>query len=212
MARFNEILVGRYNRFAQKFFSMKGGAALPTLNPDLGFVLPLFHGIENRYLEGWGLFSTDVFQPAPGAGNTQLTQVRNPVGSNVIAVVTRWQYAEGAATNTSFLVGASLQLNRGPIATDYATLLPKSGWDARDRPAATCIVSTNPAAGVIPGGGQGISNYANAAFVNQEMLPPPLEIVLLPGSMLLMIAGNANTQGAHNVWWRERYLEDSERA
>ncbi len=58
MARYNEILVGRYNRFLQKLLSMKGPASMPQLAGELQATFPFFNGVENRNLEGWGRWAT----------------------------------------------------------------------------------------------------------------------------------------------------------
>src|SRR5258707_13299714 len=86
MARFNEILVGRYNRFLQKLFSMKGGPPSAQLATEITPNLNLFNGIENRYLESWFRYGA-----APGlaavVGANPGFRFRNPAGSNVIAMV-----------------------------------------------------------------------------------------------------------------------------
>src|SRR6266851_4747570 len=56
MARFNEILVGRYNRSLQKLLSMKGQAVMPQLASELQPTFSFFSGAENRYLESWERF------------------------------------------------------------------------------------------------------------------------------------------------------------
>ena len=64
MGHFNEILSGRFNRFVQKHFSMKGREGMPTLAADLGMTMSFNSGSENRYLEGWDLFGHS-FQGGP---------------------------------------------------------------------------------------------------------------------------------------------------
>ncbi len=87
MARFNEILVGRYNRMVQKLLSMKGTATLVTFSDEAMAVLPLFYGAENRYLEGWDRFGVAVGTAAGAAGNRTVWRLRNPTNSNVVTVV-----------------------------------------------------------------------------------------------------------------------------
>src|SRR5216684_1967801 len=86
MARFNEINVGRYNRALQKLLGMKGEASVPILASEIApsFVLP--YGVENRYLEQWNRFGLGMNVTAT-AGNQSAFRLRNPAGSNVIAVV-----------------------------------------------------------------------------------------------------------------------------
>ncbi len=80
MARYNEILVGRYNRRLQKLFSMKGEPPAPQLSTEIGTTLNLFSGIEERYLEGWAVFSLHVNNTV-GAGVNAGVRFRNPVAS-----------------------------------------------------------------------------------------------------------------------------------
>src|SRR5260370_34607702 len=86
MALHNEILVGRFNRFLQKHLGMKGHPPAPQLASDIGVSLNLHSDAENLYLEGWEAFGVNVLQPA-SAGNVNELRLRNPTGSNVIAVV-----------------------------------------------------------------------------------------------------------------------------
>jgi hypothetical protein len=60
MAKYNEILTGRYNRFIQKLFSMKGPAPAPQLSSDIAMQMSFFNGVENRYLEGWDCWSRRI--------------------------------------------------------------------------------------------------------------------------------------------------------
>jgi hypothetical protein len=53
MARYNEILVGRYNRMLQKLFGTKGDPPSPQLAGDIQPSFGLFSGNEHRYLEAW---------------------------------------------------------------------------------------------------------------------------------------------------------------
>src|SRR5260370_2123300 len=79
MARFNEILVGRYNRFLQRLLSMKGGPPAPQLaseiQPQMDVeALP----VELRFLLGWHLYQNTVSQGA-SVGNAAGVQIRNPL-------------------------------------------------------------------------------------------------------------------------------------
>src|SRR5438034_3476406 len=102
MARFNEILVGRYNRFVQKLLSMKGDAPVPQLASEFQPIIPTFSGVENRYLEGWDRFSITLSQTAVAAQTNGL-QFRNPAGSNVIAVFEKWAFLSNGVGDTFVL-------------------------------------------------------------------------------------------------------------
>src|SRR5712664_282468 len=86
MARFNEILVGRFNRALQKLFSMKGGPPAAQLASEITTNVQFNQmGNDFRYLEGWDIFGNQIFLAA-SVGNTAGYRLRNPGGSNVIAV------------------------------------------------------------------------------------------------------------------------------
>jgi len=211
VARYNEILVGRFNRFAQKYLSMKGPASLAVLNAELAVHHPLQNGAENRYLEGWDLFGVGNLQLTPGVGNTAVTRFRNPVGSNVVAILTRWQVID---PTPGVLGGAEtlVQILRGGTQVDENTTVTGFAWDSRGRPSSTCIMSTNSAAAAAWAPTGSIYNGFAAANAVQEIIPPDGEITVLPGTTYRVAAGGTNTALNNNIWWRERFLEDSERA
>jgi hypothetical protein len=99
MARFNEILVGRYNRLLQKLYSMKGPVPAPQLASEISTTFNLFNGPENRYLESWALFQRAIIFAAVAA-QVNAVRLRNPAGSNVVGVVTLIQLATGAALDS----------------------------------------------------------------------------------------------------------------
>jgi hypothetical protein len=212
MARYNEILVGRFNRFAQKYFSMKGPASLAVLNAELAIHHQVQNGEENRYLEGWDLFGLKINVAAPGVGNLAEVEIRNPAGSNVIAVLTRITISDPTAGGSA--TGATnVQLIRNAV-NDQNIVTAAIGWDLRGRPASTCIVSNNSAAATAIGGtavniwaGTGVANLAQEAI-----LASAVEVPLTPGVAVLVTAAATNTTLNVSYWWRERFLEDSERS
>ena len=204
MARFNEILVGRYNRFLQKLFSMKGDAALFQLSSEMQSVFPFFSGVENRNLEAWDRFGQFVSQGAGGAGVLSAIRFRNPVGSNVIAVFEK-------ITTSNVNAGAeSMQVVIGPATTDEGTVLAPaaSRLDARGRQNFSLILSKGTVAGVGALIGQTVSLGSTTVdyLVFEEQ-----EIPLLPGDALTF-QGTLNQSLDMSFTWRERLLEESERA
>src|SRR5437667_10657224 len=57
----------------------------------------MFHGAENRYLEGWNRFCAAATIAAGGAGNSSVAQLTNLAGSNVIAVIEKILIVAGAS-------------------------------------------------------------------------------------------------------------------
>lgn len=203
MARFNEILVGRYNRFLQKFLSIKGGPPSPQLASEIMATWAMFHGAENRYLEGWDQYSASFSLAAGGAGNVDMLRVRNPVGSNVIAVVFKASIAN--------LLSDGCVLESGPIAADLIpNAVVNNRMDARSRPQTAMNISTTGAA-AIPLIVRAIANiqanqtYDFITFEDQE-------IPILPGDAIQLRQTTNNQAVSLTLQWRERFLEDSERA
>lgn len=203
MARYNEILVGRFNRFMQKIFSMKGPASLVSLTDELQPTFQFFNGAENRYLESWDRYGAIITQPAVAANFGQI-RFRNPVGSNVVVVVEKVTFSGTLADIALFQVA--------PQVSDLATavVLTLSRFDNRGRAQATLLVSRTAAgAGVTPTQWQG-NFLANTTL---DVLTTDLqEFPILPGDCLNLGSNTVNQALNVAVWWRERFLEDSERA
>src|SRR5258708_33101896 len=85
MAKFNEILSGRFNRALQKLLSMKGGPPAGQLATEIGVQFPLPLGVEFRYLEQWERFGVVPLAAGVAAANIAI-RLRNPPRSNMIAV------------------------------------------------------------------------------------------------------------------------------
>src|SRR5215467_14446494 len=86
MAIYNEILAPRFARFFQKHFSMKGSTAVRQLAGEVSVSLPIWSGIENRWLESWERFAANLAVAAVAA-QVSNSQLRNPAGSNVVMVL-----------------------------------------------------------------------------------------------------------------------------
>src|SRR5258708_40293223 len=126
MALFNEILVGRYNRFLQKLLAMKGGPPAPQLATEIGTNIQLFHGVENRYLEGWQRFGGQFSVPAAGVGNVGGFRFRNPAGNNVITAV-EWLLCRSVAAGLTglfhILIGPHISAGLATIVSPHRPAL-----------------------------------------------------------------------------------------
>jgi hypothetical protein len=205
MARYNEILVGRYNRFMQKLFAMKGGPVAPQLASEIAPAFPLFSGAENRYLEGWDEFGIFLTQAAVAAIFSGV-KFRNPPGSNVMVVFEKIAVTPGGLTADAFT------LQQGTNQTDGGTVvaLTAINRDLRGRAQSGMIASTSGAAGLASMVGRAVVSLGvntNYDFIIQENQ----EITLLPGGSIQLVNSTANQQQSSSWWWRERFLEDSER-
>jgi hypothetical protein len=205
MARFNEVLAGRYNRFLQKLFVLKGGPPSPQLASEISTAIVFFNGVENRYLEGWNIFGFG--QTLNGAvGNPAMIQLRNPSASNVVAVVESLVLSTTAAD--------SISISLGTFASNLGAVLNTSIIDIRGgQIAVTGSNLTLSQSNSTAGGGLG----RNFFFLTQAAVPFQViqnenqEIPILPGAtwrVETIAASNALTYG---IRWRERLLEESER-
>jgi len=210
MARFNEILTGRFNRALQKFFSMKGGPPAPQLaseitpNIQFGSLGPDF-----RYLEGWNKFGACV-SVGGSAANQSGIRMRNPATSNVVMVIEK--------LFLSFAQPNQVNGTQGTAATDLATLNSMSflSFDLRANPGSAMIFSNQNTAVTVPA-------LTNPALLLQRptlgagqeqvelVLTDDQELLLLPGVAHQYVVQAVNQQLFLTVWWRERFLEDSER-
>jgi hypothetical protein len=210
MAQYNEILAGRFNRFVQKHFSMKGREGMPTLSADLAMQMAFNSGAENRYLESWDLFGRLQSFAAPGAGNFTVFQLRNPAGSGVVAVVNRAQWSETIAS-TTIGTQVTLLVVRGAT-TDQNSVISAFAWDQRSqRVGSSAILSVNTAAVAAIGGTPfGVANISQLAGTLGDFIPPGGEIPVLPGGAVQIFSGSQNDTASGAFWWRERALESSE--
>jgi hypothetical protein len=201
MARYNEILVGRFNRALQKLVGVKGEAPAPQIASDIQPVLAFPVGAEFRYLESWDRFGAQVSVPAGAAANS-IMRVRNPLANNVIAVIEKITIQNNSG---------SISIAIGPFSGgDLATIQTPARLDARGRPRAATILS------FAPGAPAGVATLWVAAIpvspgVTEVITTDFQEITLLPGDILEAFQNTVNSAQSFNIWWRERYLEESER-
>lgn len=213
MALLNEILVGRYNRFVQKLLSMKGRASLVQLRSEMGVEIPLFHGTENRYLEAWDVFGVAQGQAAGGGGTFAKVMIRNPIGSNVVGVLTH------ASAFTSVADSPTLTILWGGIA-DQATVTTLPGIDNRSGVGSTAGSNTGRNSALILSSGT-VANVATTSQTYRQgnfgvngfatLLAAGEEIPILPNTAVVIATAIAATSLTANLAWRERFLEDSER-
>jgi len=206
MAKFNEILVGRYNRFAQKLFQLKGAAPCPQLASEITLSHPLFHGHENRLIEGWNTYSYSI-QLGASVGNANGFRLRNPTGSNVIAVVEK-------VTLTAF-AAAIPELELEPTVADLGTaqVLLVKNRDGRvgNSPTPACRASSAQPAVLLGTGAFIYHGFAPANSAIEVISTEDAQFSIAPGFALNYTSLTANVQTGWVVWWRERALEELER-
>lgn len=206
MARYNEILVGRFNRSLQKLMSMKGEPPAPQLATEITPSLQLPLGTEYRYLESWNRYGFFILSNA-SVGAFSGIRLRNPATSGVIAVVEK----------LSFRVGAVEEVNLwlGPVATDLTSVNTNMRrLDARTGTIASALVlstGTNPPAL----GALQLAVYDMSSNPNTDrdyVLFEDQEFCILPGDAFQIDGSVLNTAIKMNMQYRERALEESERS
>jgi len=202
MARFNEILAGRYNRYLQKLFQLKGGPPSAQLASEVMPVYPFFAGVENRYLEGWDRFGLFRGQGALAATSTNF-RLRNPAGSNVMVVLEKINLVEGTADT----FGIRGLFPSTPANDLGASMIPVS-LDARtQRPQSTLLLTSGNAANVgVPFGFLSTLATQSGDFILFE----DQELTMLPGQLIEVQTTNLNVSVNIGLLWRERAMEESE--
>jgi hypothetical protein len=204
MAKFNEILVGRFNRALQKLLSMKGGppsAQLATeITPNIQFNSM---GQDFRALEDWYRFGI-AFQVAANAANQSAVRLRNPPNSNKIVVIEKLSFG--------VTVLSTLSVESQTINTDLATVNPIASnvsWDKRKNSGSVVISSlTNVAPAALSLGREFVELLASTSW--NSITTDNQEIILSPGEALQVRTVVNNVLLDVTFWWRERFFEESE--
>jgi hypothetical protein len=203
MAVYNELQVGRYVRFLQKFLGMKGRQPAPlTFSGEVGAVIPLFHGAENRYFEGWIRYAT-FFNMAASVGNPSSVQIRNPANSNVVAVVERFMVSLSVADSVPPGGGFGYRCT-----ADLLTVLTRpAALDRRFLGSSSLIPSRGNTALT---NGINIWQQPTAANIAIDLILTDIqELPIAPNDGVGFQSAN-NVAVTAGILWRERPLEESE--
>jgi hypothetical protein len=209
MALYNEILTGRFNRFLQKFLSMKGPPPSPQLAGDIQPSLTIESDVENFYLQGFNRFAQQV-NLAGAVGFIGAIRLRNPTGSAVVAVLESLTVSVRAADGV-----ANLLVQGGPATTDLPVIVASTTGqrlDARSIQNATLVISTDNST-LTPAPLQTERRQLNAGInTSAEMvLTDDVKWTILPGDGIEVMHTATNTVLRIAFQWRERSLEESER-
>jgi hypothetical protein len=196
----NQIQTGRFNRLVQKLFSMKGSAQLTEVGAEILPIIPIRVGVEVRVFESWERFAAAASQAAVGAQVTNF-RLRNPKGSNVVAVLEKLYIA-------SSIADGFVRIANG-ITADLGTSKANLPLDNRIKRAAATLIATTTNNNAAPG--SVIGALSVAAGIGQDfILNEDQEITLLPGDGIDVTTTAVNTQLLVVPLWRERALEESE--
>lgn len=209
MAIYNEILSARFARMLQRIFSMKGEQAVKQLAGELMPVIPMFTGVENRYLEGWQRYCATINLSAGGAGNFGKWRFRN-ANRNNLAVFEKIILSNTNAAAVTYQVALA-----GAVTTDLATPISNvnTQLDLRGPNASSLNLSFETT---------NVQLSGVAVFQGQIAAGQNLDVILFEDQELLLANGNVGGAALHistlssnvillgSVIWRERQLEESE--
>jgi hypothetical protein len=211
MARYNEILTGRHNNFIKKLFAMKGEAPAPQLASEIMMVHPISHGVENRFLETWNRFSAAALVPANVGGVGQM-RMTNDVGSNVVAVIEKLCISSAIAGEVDVQYQPQATLVAGHV-PNLGVGVPGTVLDSRagDTNMGSNVKVTD--SNITNTVGSTVGRIQLQALVNVDLFVTDVhETTLAPQTLLQVQHTVANNAFLFWVIWRERFLEDSERA
>jgi hypothetical protein len=200
MARLNEILVGRFNRAYQKAFGIKGGPPVATLAPEIMPVHEVFHGAEDRYVEGWNRagFTANI---TGIAGQLAAVQLLNN-SPTLIVVVEKLTFGSQVAQ----LIQMSHNFTNSNLASGALVGVTLDGRQTSTAQAIPSTTTSTVAAGNV------FLQTQNVANVSQEIIfQEDQELVLAPSRALLILNSAVASQLLVNIIWRERFLEEGER-
>lgn len=206
MAIYNEVLVGRFNRALQKLTGIKGSVPSPQLSGEIIPSFPFPLGAEFRYLDSWDLFFSRFFQSAVAGQNGQ-ARLRNPAGSNVLAVLESVLVGpNGAAADNPTIIWEAETADLPTAASNGSQI------DPRTQRSSSMHGSTTTTAAPITTNTYAQLGLANANTGVQLIVSDTQEIPLLPGFAITLQSGTVNQAFICHLRWRERYLEEGERA
>ena len=200
MGVYNEIGIGRWNRFIQKITDIKGSPPARQLASEIVFQHPIFHGQENRWLESWDRFGIGA-TIGPIAAQQSGMRLTNPSGSNVIIVLEKASVTVGAATFAN--------LEYGRVGAGLSNTLASIPMETRGRSASTGLLTFNVAALSTLNIIEQVSILASTPY---DFLQDTMhEISIPPGASVQIDENLVNTALSATFWWRERFLEPAER-
>jgi hypothetical protein len=202
MARFNEILAGRFNRGLQKVFSMKGPSPAPQLGGEIMPTFAMQGGAENYVLQSVEKFGVRLFI-AGVAAQFSAHRLRNPAGSGVVAIFEKLSVELNPNIETQMFIQTS------PADLAGIVVMGNQRFDNRGRPSPT-LVASQATLVAFPGN---TMYWGGFSATNQtiDMISTDIqEFPLLPGDFVEVVTAAANSNMSTSFWWRERALESSE--
>lgn len=199
-----DVWVGRISRGFEKLFNIKGGPSVVDVAHTVQSVFTIPTGLEERYLFGVESFAGGSAQ-AGVAANKSAFMIRNPLGSNVIAVIEKITVFTATSGQANMYVAGSNPADLANAVTN------NSRADPRGRSVGTCVLSQDaPAVDPATGFNRiGVFQTTTAGSVDL-IVTNNQEIVLLPQIALRLVIQPVNQNILWTCFWRERPIETSE--
>lgn len=211
MGIYNEILSGRFNRFAQRLFAIKAKPPLRQLAGELMTTYEFLSGVEDRQPQGWNRYGA-VIAVVGAAGNSATIRITNDIGTKVIAVLEKISVWVTLAT-----VAPVNFTNYQPLVSGHVpNLSSPAGGNAIDFRTAP---NANQFGSVIQisssqntnGAGSALAQLNLSANIPQDLiLFEDHELTMGPQSLWQVSSNTAANTLNLSVIWRERALEESE--
>lgn len=207
MALPSDVQVGKFVRYFQKFLSIKGTPGPLTVGTELSPQIQpdRYEESVNAYSMSWNQFGFGIID-GPTAAVNAAVRLRNPT-TTVVALVTMITVFSGTAFDepTVQLTSTNADLN---------TVLPvgQAGrLDARQGAQGSSMIQSRANTVSAPSLTTILALGLPAANTTL-LIQPPLGFPLLPGDAIQVRAGVVNQSLGVSFVWRERLLEESERA
>jgi hypothetical protein len=189
MALFNETLAGRFNELIRRLHQMKSTPA-PQVSPEISHAIILENDRpESHLLAGSVLWSGSINANGVAAA-LGIIKVENPVASGILSVVQRIYVTGEAAPQLSVLqIDAPGLTGTGAVAQTATGAIVRDSRRGINKVATTILRSYTATA------------YTLLGKVAQVQLPAaaaasywlPVDVVLAPGTALVVVAGTPNT-------------------
>lgn len=182
---------------------------MATLAPEIMPVHVVPNGVEHRFLDGWERFAVQIFQGGISANQSGF-RLRNPSGSNIVAVVESFIVSNEGATVFTYVT------TFGASAADLASILSVTlaGLDNRGPRQQPMLIASfqasTPSIAGLTGGWNRLTIPAGNTGQNL-IVTENAEIPILPGGAIQIVNSVVNAALTVAVVWRERFLEEPER-
>lgn len=198
----------RVNRWVEHFLNAKGNVTVADVEPSMRVSTIFATGVEDRLYQGFNRYYASTVTAAVAA-QTSGWQFRNPVGSNVVAVLERLF----VKLNHTISTNSNVNFSRDATAPADLTGGTQRGVNLDIRAGgilstavtsqANTVASLNNVTFSVDVSGGPNQGFDLVATVNQE-------IAVAPGDTWRIVDSTVNEIMLISVLWRERALETSE--